>query len=65
MIGIKGGKFMNNGDRVRTMNNEQLAKFLYFINNACSGHDCSMCPFVDSDDCDKDGFKEWLDKEVI
>jgi hypothetical protein len=56
-----------NGDRIRAMDNKQLAELLYYVNNICTCdyHDCHICPFYDNNDCTEiKVFKQWVNKEA-
>ena len=58
-------KPMTNADRIRNMNDEELAEFLVKVNSTiqnCMIVDCK-CEGVPNRDC-KDCFLEWLQAEV-
>jgi hypothetical protein len=50
-------------DRIRNMSVEELAEFLYTINN-CAGLKCKMCPLNPTNCMCVNGIKEWLETEV-
>ena len=63
---------MTNADRIRNMNNEELAKFLLKVSCAYSNscliidEDCKYFPDVqESDDKCESCFKEWLSNNHI
>lgn len=55
-------KRMTNGDRIRAMTDEELAKWLCSTHGSCA----SWCPVsgdCDGEDCDR-GLLDWLKQEV-
>lgn len=56
---------MTNGDRIRSMTDEELAKWLNGICNMCiSESGCTGCPMYDGCAADVDWQEEWLKQEV-
>lgn len=61
-----------NADRIRSMSNEELAKFLFNVNSAYAepcmtgeyGHTCKWEDYPTHDKGCKDCFLEWLKSEV-
>ena len=52
-----------NLERIRQMNSDELAQWLFFQNNCC----CDFCIISFMEDCNincTDGIKQWLEKEV-
>ena len=56
---------VTNGDRIRAMDNEQLAEFFVKIIDCCSdGFMCNECPLDCAGGCYKPDIMSWLDKEA-
>ena len=55
---------MTNGDRIRRMTDEQLAKFLDGIADNCSMQDCKHCPLSGACDDVPISMDKWLKQEA-
>lgn len=55
---------MTNGDRIRTMTDEELAAFLHKITSCCYSQKCMDCPFYYVYNCDYVSLTEWVKSEV-
>lgn len=66
---MKGDNTMKNYENIVSMNQEELADFLCtFMNNACADNDlhpCDICPARETCRRGHNGFKDWLNEEVI
>lgn len=55
---------MTNGDRIRQMSNEELAKYLDFNRKIVA---CDLCVYVEEEECDykcEEGIKAYLESEA-
>ncbi len=57
---------MTNGDKIRAMTDEELAKFIADVTDCCSdGWKCSDCPLNGAgESCSEDEIAEYFGKEV-
>lgn len=64
-------RIITNGDRIRAMNNEQLAAFLDHITCCCADSSCESCPIGCKRDehtgrplCGSDSIEKWVKRRV-
>ena len=53
----------SNADRIRAMDDEELAEFIIKVRDCCSTSHCEGCPFG-KNGCSKEKICDWLQSEV-